>query len=71
MIVRSIVFWKSVICVRLVRILCIIILAEIGIKYRANYKERPIYLNENLYKGTYKRDAEGDYKSTEEEKSKE
>ena len=28
---------------------------------RANYKERPIYLNENLYKGTYKRNAEGDY----------
>lgn len=34
---------------------------------RANYKERPIYLNENPYKGTYKRNAEGDYKSTEEE----
>jgi len=34
---------------------------------RANYKERPIYLNENLYKGTYKRNAEGDYKSTEDE----
>jgi len=34
---------------------------------RANYKERPIYLNENPYKGTYKRNAEGDYKSTEDE----
>ncbi|OOP72092.1 RNA-binding domain-containing protein [Clostridium beijerinckii] len=34
---------------------------------RANYKERPIYLNENPYKGTYKRNSEGDYKSTEEE----
>ena len=34
---------------------------------RANYKERPIYLNENHYKGTYKRNAEGDYKSTEDE----
>lgn len=34
---------------------------------RANYKERPIYLNENPYKGTYKRNAEGDYKSTEDQ----
>ncbi|WP_238948560.1 RNA-binding domain-containing protein [Clostridium sp. YIM B02569] len=29
---------------------------------RANYRERPIYLNENQYKGTYKRNAEGDYR---------
>ena len=34
---------------------------------RADYKQRPIYLNENPYKGTYKRNAEGDYKSTEDE----
>ncbi|GAA0077258.1 putative DNA binding domain-containing protein [Clostridium sp. CTA-5] len=34
---------------------------------RASYKQRPIFLNENPYKGTYKRNAEGDYKSTEDE----
>lgn len=34
---------------------------------RANYKEKPIFLNENPYKGTYKRNSEGDYKCTEEE----
>jgi len=34
---------------------------------RANYKERPIYINENPYKGTYKRNAEGDFRCTEEE----
>lgn len=34
---------------------------------RASYKEKPIYLNENPYKGTFKRNAEGDYRCTEEE----
>ncbi len=34
---------------------------------RASYKEKPIFLNENPYKGTYKRNAEGDYRCTEEE----
>ena len=34
---------------------------------RADYKQRPIFLNENPYKGTYKRNAEGDYRSTEDE----
>lgn len=34
---------------------------------RADYKTRPVFLNGNPYKGTYKRNAEGDYKCTEEE----
>ena len=32
---------------------------------RADYKLRPIYLGENPYKGTYKRNHEGDYHATE------
>lgn len=34
---------------------------------RANYKDKPIYLNNNPYQATYKRNSEGDYKCTEEE----
>lgn len=34
---------------------------------RADYKERPIFINGNPYKGTYKRNAEGDYRCTEDE----
>ena len=34
---------------------------------RASYKERPIYLNQNPYNATYKRNSEGDYKCTKEE----
>lgn len=34
---------------------------------RAYYKERPIFLNGNPYKGTYKRNSEGDYGCTEAE----
>lgn len=34
---------------------------------RANYKYKPIYINGNPYKGTYKRNYEGDYCCTEEE----
>lgn len=34
---------------------------------RSNYKDKPIYLNNNPYQGTYKRNYEGDYKCTEEE----
>ena len=33
----------------------------------ANYKQRPIYINNNLLNGTYKRNFEGDYHCTEEE----
>ena len=32
---------------------------------RADYKLRPIYIGENPYKGTYKRNHEGDYHATE------
>lgn len=32
---------------------------------RADYKLRPIYVGENPYKGTYKRNNEGDYHATE------
>jgi len=34
---------------------------------RAYYKEKPIYINDNPYKGTYKRNYEGDYKCSKEE----
>ena len=34
---------------------------------QADYRQRPIYINENLNKGTYKRNHEGDYHCTEEE----
>ena len=34
---------------------------------RANYKQRPIYLNGNYLKGTFKRNYEGDYHCTEDE----
>ncbi len=34
---------------------------------RADYKMRPIYVGENPYKGTYKRNHEGDYHATEHE----
>ncbi len=34
---------------------------------RADYKLRPIYVGENPYKGTYKRNHEGDYHATEHE----
>ena len=34
---------------------------------RADYKIRPVYVGENLYKGTYKRSHEGDYHATEHE----
>ncbi len=32
---------------------------------RADYKMRPIYVGENPYKGTFKRNNEGDYHATE------
>jgi predicted HTH transcriptional regulator len=32
---------------------------------QADWREKPIYLNENVYKGTYKRNHEGDYHCTE------
>jgi len=34
---------------------------------RADYKQRPVYINENLLKGTFKRNHEGDYHCSEEE----
>lgn len=34
---------------------------------QATYQQRPVYLNENVLKGTYKRNYEGDYHCTEEE----
>ena len=34
---------------------------------RADYKFRPVYVGENPYKGTYKRNHEGDYHATEHE----
>ena len=34
---------------------------------RADYKLKPIYVGENPYKGTYKRNNEGDYHATEDE----
>ena len=34
---------------------------------RADYKHKPIYVGENPYKGTYKRNNEGDYHATEHE----
>ena len=34
---------------------------------RAEYKYRPVYINENPYKGTFKRNHEGDYHCTEDE----
>ena len=34
---------------------------------RADYKMRPIYIGENPYKGTYKRNHDGDYHATEHE----
>ncbi len=34
---------------------------------RADYKMRPIYVGENPYKGTFKRNNEGDYHATEHE----
>lgn len=34
---------------------------------RAEYNMRPVYVDENLYKGTYKRNHEGDYHATEHE----
>ena len=34
---------------------------------RADYKLKPVYVGENPYKGTYKRNNEGDYHATEEE----
>ena len=34
---------------------------------RADYKMRPIYVGENPYKGTFKRNSEGDYHATEHE----
>lgn len=34
---------------------------------QAPYQRRPVYINENLNKGTYKRNFEGDYHCTEEE----
>lgn len=33
----------------------------------ANYKQRPIYINENLFNGTFKRNFEGDYHCTQDE----
>ncbi|MDR0894775.1 MAG: HTH domain-containing protein, partial [Prevotellaceae bacterium] len=43
---------KTVICIRVPR---------------ANYADKPIYINENPLKGTFKRNHEGDYHSTESE----
>lgn len=34
---------------------------------RADYKQRPVYVGENPYRGTYKRNHEGDYHATEHE----
>jgi predicted HTH transcriptional regulator len=34
---------------------------------RADYKQRPVYVGENPYKGTFKRNHEGDYHATEHE----
>ena len=34
---------------------------------RVDYKQRPVYVGENPYKGTYKRNNEGDYHATEDE----
>ncbi len=34
---------------------------------QADYKSKPVYINENINKGTYKRNHEGDYHCTEEE----
>ena len=34
---------------------------------QAEYKQRPVYINQNPIKGTYKRNNEGDYHATEEE----
>lgn len=34
---------------------------------RAEYKYRPVYINDNPYKGTFKRNHEGDYHCTEDE----
>ena len=34
---------------------------------RANYAQRPVYINNNLLKGTFKRNHEGDYHCTEQE----
>lgn len=34
---------------------------------RADYKQRPVYVGENPYMGTYKRNNEGDYHATEDE----
>lgn len=34
---------------------------------RAKYNERPIFIRDNVFKGTYKRNFEGDYKCTENE----
>ncbi|WP_405380822.1 RNA-binding domain-containing protein [Phascolarctobacterium sp.] len=34
---------------------------------QANYKERPVYINDNINKGTYKRNYEGDYHCSEDE----
>ena len=34
---------------------------------RSDYKLRPVYVGENPYKGTYKRNHEGDYHATEHE----
>ena len=33
----------------------------------ADWREKPIYLNDNVYKGTYRRNHEGDYHCTEEQ----
>ncbi|MBQ7590471.1 MAG: putative DNA binding domain-containing protein [Verrucomicrobia bacterium] len=34
---------------------------------RASYKQRPVYINENPYNGTYKRNYEGDYHCSEDD----
>lgn len=34
---------------------------------QADYKTKPVYINENINKGTYKRNHEGDYHCTEED----
>lgn len=34
---------------------------------QANYRQKPVYINSNPYKGTFKRNYEGDYHCTEEE----
>ena len=34
---------------------------------QADYKQRPVYINGNPIKGSYKRNNEGDYHCTEEE----